>query len=172
MDAADARGRTDERSPLLRETASDEAMKGARAGRDGFNKPGPGLFVLGAVAVCGVFALASGKRPPASTRPPSGSERSEGAVAVRGARPDSRGMVFFSHAGRANLVSPRSPPPCRRTRVAVRRERARQARDVGRRVRGFGGRGGCCGGERALVPHQCLGRLDPRDEHLGGRLRV
>lgn len=70
MDAADARGRTDEHSPLLRETASDEAMKGARAGRDGFNKPRPGLFVLGAVAVCGVFALASGKRPPASTRPP------------------------------------------------------------------------------------------------------
>jgi len=65
MDAADARRRIDEHSPLLRETASDEAMKGARAGRDGFNKPGPGLFVLGAVAVCGVFALATGKRPPA-----------------------------------------------------------------------------------------------------------
>lgn len=65
MDAADARRRTDEHSPLLRETASDEAMKGARAGRDEFNTRRPGLFVLGAVAVCGVFALATGKRPPA-----------------------------------------------------------------------------------------------------------
>ena len=57
MNTADARRRTDEHSPLLRVTASDEAMEGSRAGRDGFNTPRPGLLILGAVAVCGVFPL-------------------------------------------------------------------------------------------------------------------
>ena len=115
-----------ETSPLLSEASAGKAIRARVAGEDdiahrSFNKR-PGLFALGAVAVCGVLALMHGTSPfapPDRPQRPGRPDRASGAVpspkrAVSGldrARPERvLPVLFFSLVSFFSSRHPRPDP--------------------------------------------------------------